>query len=196
MAKHVFTALFLFIFTGFTMAQLTLEQVDGTKKHVIPVGSVIDLTFPTKTSGASKDAFCIYSGQLKNVSKTSIDVVLTYENRYFVNENGVKIQNRKAIQPPDSPMITQMPLVQLDCITQQLPKNRVISNAGLTVFALAVLSNIFVAPHLKTPNNTIVRNVGYLVMGGGLAIAFVPTRKKYYLQQPVSGSKTLWKIAN
>ena len=196
MAKHAFTALFLFIFTGFTTAQLTLQQVNGTKKRVIPVGTSIDLTFPNKTSGQPHLAFHKYGGKLKNVTSNSIDLVLTYENAHFMNENGVKIQQYRYTKQPDTPMITQMPLNKLQSITVLKDKNRKISDASFFVFSLAVLSNIFIAPHLKAPYNKTVRNAGYVVMGVGLSVAFIPTRRTYYLEQPKDGSKTLWKLVN
>lgn len=194
MAKHAFTCLFFFIFMNFTMAQLTLQQVDGTKKHTIHLGNVIEMAFPIKTAESPKDAFHIYSGQLKNVSKTSIDMVLIHENSYFVNQYGVKIQVRKSIQPLDSPTITQMPLLQLQSITERYPKNVKVSNAGAFLTLLAVCSNLFIAPHLKAPDNKIVRNIGYVAMGVGLSGAFIKHRKTYNLEQPVNGHKRLWKI--
>jgi hypothetical protein len=50
MIKHVLTYAFIFIFTYFASAQLTLQEVGGKKKRVIPFGAMIDLTFPIKTS--------------------------------------------------------------------------------------------------------------------------------------------------
>jgi hypothetical protein len=194
MAKHVFIPLFFFIFMNFTTAQLTLQQVNGSKKHVIPIGNLISLSFPMKTKGLAEEAAQTYTGTLKNVSKTSIDMVLTYENRQFVNEYGVKIQEKKETHALDSPTIVQMPVVKLQYVTQYFKKNRKISNTGVAVLGLAILSNLFITPHLKAPYNKTVRNGGYIVMGVALTTALIPTQKKYYLEQPANGNETLWQL--
>jgi hypothetical protein len=196
MKKHAFTYFFLLIFSFSIHAQLTLQQVNGSKKHTIPVGTSIEMTFPSKTSGIPEAAFHRYQGKLKAVTDLGINVVMTYENRDFIDENEVKIREVKFINPPDTPLITQIPFKKMLSITEFYPKNRKLSNASFYVFAIAVLSNIFVAPHLKAPYNQTVRNAGYIVMGVGLAVAFVPTRHTYYLEQPKNGNKKLWKLVN
>jgi hypothetical protein len=194
MTKHVLTYVFLFFFTHFVSAQLTLQQVDGTAKHVIPFGTSISMTFPIKTSWLPEKAYQIYNGLLKNVDKTGIGVVMTYQSRYYTNENGVTIQEYRDIHPPDTPVIVQIPFTKMQSIVQLYPKNRKISNVGFYVFALAVVSNIFIAPHLKEPYNKTVRNTGFIVMGIGLTTALIPTKKRFYLEQPKDGNKKLWKI--
>jgi hypothetical protein len=196
MKKHAITYFFLLIFSFSIHAQLTLQRVNGSKKHKIPVGTSIQMTFPNKISESPETAFHKYQGKLKTVTDLGINVVLTYENHDFVNENGVKIQEVKFINPPDTPLITQIPFKKMLSITEFYPKNRKLSNASFYVFALAVLSNIFVAPHLKAPYNQTVRNAGYVTMAVGLSAAFVPTRRTYYVEQPKNGNKKLWKLVN
>jgi hypothetical protein len=196
MKKHALAALFLFFSIFFLNAQLTLQQVGGNKKHVIPIETLIDMTFPAKTSSTSELAFDKQGGYFKSINKTSINVVLTYRNYYFTDENGVIIQETRRINPPDTPMITQVPLANLQSILQYYPPNKNISNIGFTFFLLAIVNNIFVAPHLRAPYNTTVRNAGYAVMGVGLSFALIPNRKTYYLEQPKGKNKTLWRLVN
>ncbi len=194
MTKHVLTYAFLCFFTHFASAQLTLQQVDGTKKHVISGGTSIDMTFPIKTSGLPEKAAQIYKGRLKNADNRSIGVVMTYENRYYVDENGVTIQEYRNINPPDTPIIVQIPLTKMQSIVQRYPKNLKLSNAGGYLMLAAILSNIFIAPHLKEPHAKTVRNAGFVTMSIGLSCALIPTKKTYYLEQPKNGNKKLWKI--
>jgi hypothetical protein len=195
MTKHILTYAFFLIFTQLASAQLTLQEVDGKKKHVIPINSTIDLTFPTKTFGQQPElAFNRYLGYLKTVSKTSIGVVIVYEYRKFIDENGINTQLTRAIKPPDTPMIIQIPLKQLQSITHHYPKNVNVSNVGTSFILLAIVSNIFIAPHLKSPNDKVFRNAGFIAMGVGLSIAIIPNEKKYYLEQPKGKKKRLWQL--
>ena len=195
MTKHVLTYAFFLIFTHFAAAQLTLQQVDEAKEHVIPAGADIDLTFPTKTSGLPQKAFRVYGGQLKNVSNTGINIVQNFENHYFINENGVTIQQYRNIRPADTPMIVQIPFTKMRSITQNYPKIRKLNNAGAYLMLAALVSNIFIAPHLKAPQSKMVRNAGFIAMGVGLSIGLIPNKKTYYLEQPINGNKKLWQIA-
>jgi hypothetical protein len=194
MKKYALAALFFFFSSFFLNAQLTLQQVGGDKKHVIPINTIIYLTFPTKTFGEPEAAFNRYSGRLKNANKISISVVLTNEYRYFIDTNDVKTQLTRAIHPPDSPMITQIPLTHLQSITREYPKRFHASNAGTVFILLAIANNIFIAPHLKSPNDKISRSAGFIAMGLGLSVALIPHEKKYYLEQPKNRNKTLWQL--
>jgi hypothetical protein len=195
MTKHVLTFAFLLFFAHFAAAQLTLQQVDGTKKHVIPAGASIDLTFPIKTSGLPEKAVQIYYGRLKKVDNTGVGIVITYENRFYTNENGITIHETRDIHPPDTPIVVQIPLTKMQSIVQYPSKKRTnISNLSAYVFFLAIASNLFVAPHLKEPQRKMVSNAGFIVMGVGLTVGLLPTTKKYYLEQPKGGNKKLWRI--
>jgi hypothetical protein len=196
MKKHVLTYAFFLFFTHFASAQLTLQQVDGKAKHVIPAGTSIDMTFPMKTSGAPEKAFHIYYGRLKKVDNTGVGIVMTYENRYYVNENGITIQERRNISPPDTPLIVQIPLTKMQSIVQYRPNGLKRSNVAAYITLAAIVSNIFVAPHLKEPQSKMVRNAGFIVMGVGLTVGLLPYRKTYYLEQPKGGNKKLWKIVS
>jgi hypothetical protein len=195
MTKQILTYAFFLIFTHLASAQLMLQEVGGKKKHIIPINTPIDLTFPMKTSGQQPEsAFNRYSGYLKNVSKTNIGVVIVYEYRKFIDENGVNTQLTRAIKPPDTPIIIQIPLTQLQSITRHYPKNVNISNIGTSFFLLAIANNIFIAPHLKSPKDKVYRSVGFIAMGVGLSIAIIPNEKKYYLEQPKGKKKRLWQL--
>jgi hypothetical protein len=194
MTKHVLIGTFLLFFAHLATAQLTLQQVGGTKKRVIPVDTKIDLNFPTKTSGEPEAANKLYFGRLKNADKTSIGVVLTYENRTFTSENGVKMQLTRAIHPPDTPMIMQIPLTQLKSIVEDYPINVKVSNAGAVLLFAAIVSNLFIAPHLSAPNDKAFRNAGFIAMGMGISTAFIRRKKTYYFEQPKGGNKTLWQV--
>lgn len=197
MKKHALTCAFLSFFTHFAYAQLTLQRVDGNKKHVIPIGTLIDLTFPTKTKEKPEDAFQLYGGKLKKGHSTGVDIVLTFKQHYFVNENGTTVRDVERIRPSDTPAILQIPLTKMRAIVVYTSQKKVdIRDAGAYLFFAAIVSNLFVAPHLGEQQSKMVRNAGFIAMGLGLTVGLLPHRKTYYLEQPQGGNKKLWKIVS
>ena len=196
MKKHLLTSVFILIFTGYAMAQLTLQKVGSKKIKVIPIGTLIEVKLPTKTSRADCDCYKAYQGHLKKVGDKTVSMILNYEITETVDENNVGIKEVKQFKQPKDSMVMQIPLTKTLAISRFSQSNVSYQNLGGVIFVLSAISNLFIAPHLDNPFGRSLRNIGYGGMALGLSTAFLKTKKVYNFEQPKNGNKTLWKLSN
>ena len=196
MTKYFLTSLLLLLFTQLATAQLRLEKVGSHATKSIPIGTTIDLQFPTKTSKPDCECFQRYGGILRSVSKEGVELEMTYQQRVWVDDSKVGFNESKQIKQPADPLKTQMSLTKIQSITVHKPDAANIQNAAALFIALAIINNLFIAPHVENPLGKTLRNAGYITMAAGIAVAFIPTKKTYHFEQPKDGGKTLWKLKN
>lgn len=196
MKKHLLTFVFILVCISCTTAQLTLQKVGNKTKKVIPIGTLIEVKLPTKTSRPDCECFQSYTGELKKSSDNAVELVLTQQDRITVDENNVDINERKFFHYSKDSVITQIPLTKPLTITYFSKSNLAYRDLGGVLTLLAVASNLFIAPHFEPSISKPLRNIGYGAMALGISTALLKTKKVYHLQQPKSGKKTLWKLNN
>ena len=196
MKKHLFTSVFILIFTGYAMAQLTLQKVGSKKTKVIPIGTLIEVKLPTKTSRPDCDCYHSYRGYLKKVETDGVSMIIMEENHVTVDENNVGISELREFKHPKDSMVMRVPLTKTLAISRFSEGTKSLQNLGGVVILLSIASNLFIAPHLKPELGTPLRNYGYGAMALGITTFFIKNPKVYHLQQPKNGNKPLWKLNN
>ena len=196
MKKHVLTSAFILIYMGYAMAQLTLQKVGSKKTKVIPIGTLIEVKLPTKTSRTDCDCYHSYRGYLKKVEADGVSMIIMNEYHVTVDENNVGISEFKEFKHPKDSMVMRVPLTKTLAISRFSEGTKSLQNLGGVVLFLAAASNLFIAPHLKPELGTPLRNYGYGAMALSITTFFIKNPKIYHLQQPKSGNKTLWKLNN
>lgn len=196
MKKHVLTVLFLVIFTGFATAQLTLRQVENGHKKTLPIGALIEIKLPTKTSRPDCNCYEAYKGYFKKVEKDNIYLVLTNYTRETVDDNKAGLTEITTFQQPEDSSITRIPTAKILAINRYSESNAAFKNMGGILVTLATLSNLFLAPQLDADSGKKLRNGGYVVIGVGILTALLPTKKTFYFEQPKNKKKMLWQLSN
>ena len=196
MKKHLLTSIFVLIFTGYAMAQLTLQKVGSKKTKVIPIGTLIEVKLPTKTSRTDCDCYHSYRGYLKKVEADGVSMIIMEENHVTVDENNVGISELREFKHPKDSMVMRVPLTKTLAISRFSQNNVDFQNAGAFLFMLSAISNLFIAPHFNAEFSQPLRNFGYGGMALGLSTALLKNKKVYNFEQPKNSKKTLWKLSN
>jgi hypothetical protein len=194
MKKHLLSCAFIGLSMSMAMAQLTLQKLGKNHKISVPIGSLIEIKLPTETSRLDCNCFKSFEGYLQYANKDSAVVNVTKEAREYIDANKASIREVNIYSNINESTLVSVPLSKALSISR-LSKENTIQQAGILFSALAIFSNLFIAPNLIGSDGNAVRNGGYAVMGLGVAMALLPTRRVFYLQQPKKGKKkTLWKL--
>ena len=196
MKKHLLTSVFILIFTGYAMAQLTLQKVGSKKIKVIPIGTLIEVKLPTKTSRADCDCYHSYRGYLKKVEADGVSMIIMNEYHVTVDDNNVGISEFKEFKQPKDSLVMRVPLTKPLAVSRFSEGTKSLQNLGGVLILVSALSNLFIAPHFKPELGKPLRNYGYGAMALGITTFFIKNPKVYHLQQPKNGNKPLWKLTN
>jgi hypothetical protein len=194
MKKHVLACAFIVLSTSVVMAQLTLQKLGKNRKITVPIGALVEIKLPTETSRLDCNCFKSFKGYLEYADKDSATLRVMEETREYYDASKTPIREFNIYSNINESTTVSVPLSKALAINRFSNGNGV-RQAGILFATLAVLTNLFVVPYISGSDGIAVRNGGYAVMGVGVAMALLPTKKAFYLQQPKKGKKkTLWKL--
>jgi hypothetical protein len=198
MKKHALTGLFIFFFSSFATAQLTLKKMESSRKTSLPIDGLIEIKLPTQSSRPDCNCFQSYTGYLKSVEDSVVNLVLIETNRETVDDSKSAIREKNILKQPKDAMLTRVPLSKVLAINRYSETNQNWQKLGGVVATLSVLNNLLLAPYVGGDFGTSMRNIGYGGMAFGLLTALLPTKKTFYFEQPRKNKnkKTLWKLGN
>jgi hypothetical protein len=193
MKKHAITAVLIAFSISSGMAQLMLSKLENRRiVKNIAIGSTIEIKLPTETSRLECNCFKAYKGSLVYADKDSAVVSVFEEIREYVDVHNASVREFNIYSNTQGSKLKSVPLAKVLSISRYRHNYQNTQNMGILLTSLAVLSNLFIVPNIK---DRVVRNGGYVAIGAGLALIFLPKRKTYYLEQPKkSKKKTLWRL--
>jgi hypothetical protein len=195
MKKTGLTFLLVSLSLSIISAQLTLEKLNSGKKVIIPNGSTVGIRFPTKSAKPACDCYLQFNGRLVNVTNDSLAMVINEDMKiYGVDSNLTKYINQqyKYDKDTETPSILRSNYAIL--VIHNKPAMESMNNIGGVLMVLAALNQLILSPFYSPEMRKSSDYVSIASFGVGLTFALLPNKKKYYINQPKEGGKTLWKI--
>ena len=193
--------IFLLIFsvTQYTAtAQLILKKVDGTKKSVIPIGTMLTLKFPliSRIPKDSTEGFYAVTGNLYAVSKDTLRIVIKKTQRQFNDFDSVNRNNVVLYNYPYKKVAPNIPLKNFTSITEIKSGLRQLNGIGAILMLASLAQGLVVSPLLQDNVRKNGDKIMWGMLGTGLVFAILPSTNTYYLKHPNNGKKrTLWQLA-
>jgi hypothetical protein len=198
MKKYAITAIVIAFSISSAVAQLILSKLESSRiVKNIAIGSTIEIKLSTETSRLDCNCFKAYKGSLLYADRDSAVVSVFEEIRQYIDIHNASIKELNIYSNIQDARIKSVNLAKVLSISRYRYNYQNTQNMGVLLTSLAVLSNLFIVPNIKKPNDRVVRNGGYAVIVTGIALVFLPKRKTYYFEQPKkSKKKTLWKLGS
>lgn len=175
-------------------AQLMLQQVAGKRQKTLPAGSTIMLARPTSTSDETCECFHAFTGKLSSVQNNDALLLLTDENRYYVDDLGVARNIKTQYTYQKQALPTPVPLDDLLYVTKHNPLRKKLDGVGGTLIFVAALHGLVTAPLLSAKARKTSDQVVWAMLGVGVTLAALPNQKTYHFRQPKDKQKPLWQL--
>ena len=182
-------------YSGSISAQLTLQKVNSKKTVTIPLESNIRLIYPTKTSNATCDCSQSYLGILKKVDKNQISMLVNFDERQFVDENGVGKNVKTKYSYKNNKTENNLLSDNLLSVSKSRDGVLKIKNAGAVLAMLSIVHSLAIAPFYSGEIRQKSDKIALGAFAIGLSTAFLKTERKYHFQQPKNKKeKALWQL--
>ncbi|MBL7815439.1 MAG: hypothetical protein JNL70_10520 [Saprospiraceae bacterium] len=176
-------------------AQLVLQHLEGKKTIKIPIGSVITLNLPTKTTDEKCDCYHKYTGNLKSVETGRLSLVLKKEDNVTEDETGVYKRIETEYRYRKSELETTVLTNHVFSISREMSFRKSLDETGVILMFVSVIQSLAVTPFLKENARKTSGIIALGTFSTGLTLALIPNEKTYYLKQVKNKSKkTLWRI--
>jgi hypothetical protein len=196
MKKYALTCLILCLLSSLAVAQLTLKKTENNRTIDLPLGSLIEVKFPTETRRPDCNCFETYKGYLRSVQTDSIGLVIIEKNRETIDDNKAAISDKFTFRHTQKAILSRIRTSNALVIHDYSLRNQDLKKVGGTFILLSIVSNLFFAPAVGGNFEKTLRNMGYGGMVFGAATFLLPTKRSFYLSQPKNKKKTLWKLDN